>query len=238
MAELCGCTAVFLPADPARAGRIAFWRPDGQDPTGPAATTPAATTPIGAGPVGATEEITVVVPDSPGQSAGVHARVVRARVLALSEALPVLTRARARAAHTASSSPSTRIDPTAVFWGAAAVLALQLAARGRLLPGLTATDHDAWRVGPLADEDLRRVRELAAAMPPAAHAVPLPGTDPVLLPEPERHLRAFLDAVADGLPRSPAAALAAGGPALGAGGPPRTPPRGGGGAGPGAGDRA
>ncbi|MER6142555.1 DEAD/DEAH box helicase [Streptomyces sparsogenes] len=219
MAELCGCTAVFLPADPARAGRIAFWRPDdGQDPADQGPAGPAATT-----PVGATEEITVVVPDSPGQGAGVRTRAVRARVLALSEALPVLTRARARAAHTVSSSPSARIDPTAAFWGAAAVLALQLAARGRLLPGLTATDHDAWRVGPLADEDLRRVRELAAAMPPAAHAVPLPGTDPVLLPEPERHLRAFLDAVADGLPRSPAAALAAGGSAFAAAEPRRLP---------------
>ncbi|MBI0385194.1 ATP-dependent helicase, partial [Streptomyces albiflaviniger] len=114
-------------------------------------------------------------------------------------------------------------DPATAFWGAAAVLALQLAARGRLLPGLSATDHDAWRVGPLTPDDLTRVRELAAAMPPTAHATPLPVSGPVLLPEPERHLRAFLDAVADGLPRSPAAALAAGGPAFAAPAPRRLP---------------
>ncbi|MES4902099.1 MULTISPECIES: DEAD/DEAH box helicase [unclassified Streptomyces] len=219
IAELSRCTTVFLPADPARTGRVAFWRPDGPEPTGP----------------GSTEEITVVVPalstgkDGDAGAAGddrdddggpgVRTRAVRALVLPLAEALPVLTRARARAAH----PPSTQADPTAAFWGAAAVLALQLAARGRLLPGLTATDHDAWRVGPLADEDLRRVRDLAAAMPPAAHAVPLPGTDPVRLPEPERHVRAFLDAVADGLPRSPAAALAAGGPAFAGAEPRRLP---------------
>ncbi|MFI0819399.1 DEAD/DEAH box helicase [Streptomyces sp. NPDC021098] len=209
--ELCRSTAVFLPADPSRAGRVAFWRPDGPPPGGPSA---------------ATEELTVVVPDG----SGVRTRAVPARVLSLSEALPVLTRARARAAAQPGGAPSDRegpdrggADPATAFWGAAAVLALQLAARGRLLPGLTATDHDAWRVGPLDGDDLERVRELAATMPAAAHAVALPGTDPLVLPDPERHLRAFLDAVADGLPRSPAASTAAGGPAFAAAAPRRLP---------------
>ena len=57
------------------------------------------------------------------------------------------------------------------------------------------------------------MRALAAAMPPEAHAVPLRRRRPLRLPDPERLLRAFLDAVADTLPRSPAAPLAAGGPA-------------------------
>ena len=49
-------------------------------------------------------------------------------LLPVRAALPVLTRARAVAhAHRA-----------AAFWGAAAVLALQFAARGLLLPGLSA----------------------------------------------------------------------------------------------------
>ncbi|MFF7656293.1 DEAD/DEAH box helicase [Streptomyces sp. NPDC007983] len=207
IAELCRSTAVFLPADPSRAGRVAFWRPDGPPPGGPS---------------GSAEELTVVVPDG---STGIRTRAVRARVLPLSDALPVLTRARARAAARPGGEPSDRAgaDPATAFWGAAAVLALQLAARGRLLPGLTATDHDAWRAGPLDGDDLQRVRELAATMPPAAHAVPLPGTDPLLLPDPERHLRAFLDAVADGLPRSPAASKAAGGPAFAATAPRRLP---------------
>ncbi|MCD9588506.1 ATP-dependent helicase, partial [Streptomyces sp. 8ZJF_21] len=189
IAELCRCTAVFLPGDPARTGRIAFWRPDGGPPSGPA--------------TGSAEELTVVVPvddpDGGSTPADIDTRTVRALVLPLAEALPVLTRARARAAQ---AGPG-QCDPATAFWGAAAVLALQLAARGRLLPGLTATDHDAWRVGPLTPDDLTRVRELAAAMPPTAHATPMPASGPVLLPEPERQLRAFLDAVADGLPRSP-----------------------------------
>ncbi|MGR3932256.1 SNF2-related protein [Streptomyces sp. BRA346] len=206
IAELCRSTAVFLPGDPSRAGRVAFWRPDGPPPGGPS---------------GSTEELTGAVPDD----SGVRTRTVRALTLPLSEALPVLTRARARAAAQSGGEPSGRggADPATAFWGAAAVLALQLAARGRLLPGLTATDHDAWRVGPLDGDDLERVRELAAAMPAAAHAVVLPGTDPLLLPDPERHLRAFLDAVADGLPRSPAASVAAGGPAFAATAPRRLP---------------
>ncbi|MGA6155205.1 DEAD/DEAH box helicase [Stenotrophomonas sp. NPDC087984] len=214
VAELSRCTAVFLPGDPARTGRIAFWRPDGPPPSGPA--------------TGSAEELTVAVPvdgaddgstDYAPTGLDVRTRTVRALVLPLGEALPVLTRARARAAQ---AGPG-QCDPATAFWGAAAVLALQLAARGKLLPGLTATDHDAWRVGPLAPDDLTRVRELAAAMPPSAHATPLPGSGPVLLPEPERLLRAFLDAVADGLPRSPAAAPAAGGPAFAATAPRRLP---------------
>ncbi|MFE4942590.1 DEAD/DEAH box helicase [Streptomyces sp. NPDC056641] len=195
-AELPTCSTVFLPADPARTGRIAFWRSDGAEPP--------------SGP-GSPEELAVV--DTEG-----HLLTVRALLTPVSAALPVLTRARAAA----------NTSPSAAFWGAAALLALQLAARGRLLPGLTSTDHDAWRAGPLSAEDLERIRALAASMPPSAHAVPL-GTaagppagpvDTLLLPRPEGLLRAFLDAVADGLPRTPAATLVAAGPAFAA-----TPPR-------------
>ncbi|MGP4112654.1 SNF2-related protein [Streptomyces sp. 4N509B] len=183
MTSLTSCAAVFLPADPPRASRVAFWHPDREPP-------------------GETEDLTVVLPASDGPPAP---RTVPARVLALRDALPVLTRARAAGG-----------DPAAAFWGAAAVLALQLAARGRLLPGLTAADHDAWRLAPLEPADAQRLTELAAAMPTHAHAVALataPDHEP-LLPHPDRLLRAFLDAVADTLPRTPAAALAAGGPAF------------------------
>lgn len=159
-AELAHCSTVFLPADPARTGRIAFWQPDGAEP-------PSAP--------GSLEELAVV--DTEG-----HPLTVRALLTPVSAALPALTRARA----------SANASPSAAFWGAAALLALQLAARGRLLPGLTGTDHDAWRAGPLAAEDLERIRALAASMPPSAHAVPLGAaadpaadrTDTVLLPGP------------------------------------------------------
>ncbi len=55
---------------------------------------------------------------------------------------------------------------------------------------------DAWRVGPLDDADAARIATLA--------------------PDDDTELRAFLDAVADTLPRSPAAPLVTGGPAFAA----------------------
>ncbi|MFI8966132.1 SNF2-related protein [Streptomyces sp. NPDC053493] len=186
--ELARCTALFLPADPPRTGRIAFWSPDADLGTD------------------AVDDLTVVDED-------VRPRTVPAVLLSVREALPVLTRAR--------FAPDA--TPSAAFWGAASLFALDLVARGLLLPGLTATDLDAWRAGPLGPEDLGALRDLAAAMPPSAHAVPLPmpesepGADgDLLLPEPEGLLRAFADAVADVLPRTPAAPLAAGGPAFAA----------------------
>ncbi|WP_405933003.1 SNF2-related protein [Streptomyces sp. NBC_00827] len=195
IAELARCCAVFVPADPSRTGSVAFWHPDGDAP------------PVVAS--GSAEDLAVVLP----AGEGVDLVTVPAVLLPVRAALPVLTRARAAAqAHRATS-----------FWGAAAVLALQLAARGLLLPGLTPDDHDAWRAGPLSADDLERIRELAAAMPPQAHAVPLDGAGPLRLPDPERLLRAFLDAVADALPRSPAAALVAGGRAFAAPEPQHVP---------------
>jgi superfamily II DNA or RNA helicase len=144
---------------------------------------------------------------------GVEPVVLPAVMLPLRAALPVLTRARARAqGHRA-----------AAFWGAASVLALQYVARGLLLPGLSPTDHDAWRVGPLGAADVDRIRRLAAAMPPEAHAVPLSNAEPLRLPDPELSLRSFLDAVADALPRSPAAPLVTGGPVYAAREPQHVP---------------
>jgi superfamily II DNA or RNA helicase len=141
-------------------------------------------------------------------------RVERVEVerVPVADALPILARARrAGDAH-----------PSAAFWGAAAVLGLQLVARGRILPGLTAGDHDAWRVGPLDAADVERIRILAAAMPAEARAIPVPG-DALELPAAEGLLRAFLDAVADTLPRSPAAARAAGGAPFAAAAPQHLP---------------
>ncbi|WP_052852727.1 DEAD/DEAH box helicase [Streptomyces avicenniae] len=191
---LAACAAVFLPSDPPRDSRVAFWRPDGGAPV-----------PEEAGEDGdGHEDLTVVLPTAAGDEA-VAPVTVPALVLPLADAVPVLTRAR-----------SAQTGTAAAYWGAAAVLALQIAARGRLLPGLSPSDHDAWRLGPLTAGDAERLRALADAMPPHAHAVPLdtpPGDGP-LLPRPEPLLRAFLDAVADTLPRSPAASMAAGGTAF------------------------
>ncbi|WP_282701318.1 DEAD/DEAH box helicase [Streptomyces sp. CC219B] len=133
---------------------------------------------------------------------GVRRRTTPALSLPLGEALPLLVRARRDpAAH-----------PATVCWGAAALHALRLVARGRLLPGLTATGHDAWRAGPLDPDDIAHLRAIAAALPHEGHAVPLPGSGPLRLPEPEALMRSFLDAVADTLPRTPAAPYASGKP--------------------------
>ncbi|MCX5062422.1 MULTISPECIES: DEAD/DEAH box helicase [unclassified Streptomyces] len=133
---------------------------------------------------------------------GVRRRTAPAVSLPVGEALPLLVRARRDpAAH-----------PATACWGAAALHALRLTARGRLLPGLTATGHDAWRAGPLDPDDIAHIRAVAAALPYEGHAVPLPGPGPLRLPEPEALMRSFLDAVADTLPRTPAAPHASGRP--------------------------
>ncbi|MGW7435051.1 DEAD/DEAH box helicase [Streptomyces sp. NPDC054849] len=230
-------SAVFLPADPARSGRIALWPADGE--------TIGRDAEAGSGRL---EELAVITPD-------LRRTTVTALVLPVDEALPLLTRARAAAAEAEAASASLSASASAhgrdtdagadtatatatgadagtgtdtagtaegtggsatAFWGAAALLALRFAAQGRLLPGLSPSGHDAWRIGPLEDADLDAVRELAAAMPPGAHCVPLNADGPPRLPAPGPLLRAFLDAVADTLPRSPAAPAAAGGSAFAA----------------------
>ncbi|MFJ5772936.1 SNF2-related protein [Streptomyces sp. NPDC093094] len=179
--------AVFLPAPLPRDSRIAFWDPaPSGDPEGTARTP------------GRHTELTVVRPHGKGVRRG----RTPALTLPLDRALPLLVRARRDpAAH-----------PATACWGAAAVHALRLAARGRLLPGLTPSGHDAWRAGPLDPDDIAHLRAVAAALPYEGHAVPLPGPGPLRLPDPEALMRAFLDAVADTLPRTPAAPHACGRP--------------------------
>jgi superfamily II DNA or RNA helicase len=197
-AGLAGCAVVFEPADPPRTGAMAFWRPDG-DPLPPD------------GP-GLAGELTVVVPDG---VVGVRSRTVPARRLPVGDAVPMLL-ADARA------EPA---DPAAAYWAAAAVVALHLVARRRMLPTVSPAGFDAWLVGPLDPADVARIRELAAAMPARARAAPVGPhpADPLTLPDAHTLLRGFLDAVADTLPRSPAARHAAGTDAYAAPAPQRVP---------------
>ncbi len=189
--------ALFLPATLPRESRVAFWHPEGAPPEWAAA-----------GDASTSIDLTVVR----RHGSGARTTTVPARTLPLADALPLLVRARRDpAAH-----------PATACWGAAALLALRLTARGRLLPGLTADDQDAWRAGPLDPEDLAQLRAVAAALPYEGHATPLTGSGtgvatgtvrkPLQLPQPEALMRAFLDAVADTLPRTPAAAHASGAP--------------------------
>jgi hypothetical protein len=166
---------------------MAFWAPEGGE------------LPLG---VGEQSTLDLVVEAEP--------RTVRAIEVPIAEAVPLLGRAR--------QSPGSH--PSAAFWGGAALTALQLVARGKLLPGVSPAGHDAWRVGPLDAADITKLLTLAESMPPSARALPLdlapadgwsPTTVgqrevPQRLPVAEELVREFLDAVADGMPRSPAAA--------------------------------
>ncbi|OPG06337.1 hypothetical protein B1R27_17640, partial [Streptomyces sp. GKU 895] len=68
---------MFVPGDPARTGRVAFWDPEADTPPGVAS--------------GTVEDLSVVVPGE----GGVTAVVVPAVLLPVRSALPVLTRVRA-----------------------------------------------------------------------------------------------------------------------------------------------
>ncbi|MFF3015123.1 DEAD/DEAH box helicase [Streptomyces sp. NPDC057939] len=182
VAALLRCAPVFLPAAVPREGRFAFWSPAG-DPL-----------PEAGGP----SPIQVVRPHGDG----VRTHTVPAASLSVTEALAVLV----HAPRGAAASPAARA------WGTAAAHALSLVARGRLLPGVTPEGVDAWRAGPLDAQDVGHLRAVAAALPYEGYATPLAGRRPLTLPEPEALVRAFLDAVADTLPRTPAAPFAAGRP--------------------------
>ncbi|MEV0844898.1 DEAD/DEAH box helicase [Streptomyces sp. NPDC049954] len=189
-ARLSRAAAVFLAAPLRRESRLAFWDPSG-------AALPA---------TGQGRESTLAVvragKDGPGEDGRPRTEEVPVLLLGMEEALPVLV----AASSTASAHPAT------ACWGAAALHALRLVARGRLVPGLAAGDLDTWRAGPLDARDTAHLRALAAALPAEGFAHPLPGAGPPRVPAPEALVRAFLDAVADTLPRTPAAPHAAGAP--------------------------
>ncbi|MFJ9861332.1 DEAD/DEAH box helicase [Streptomyces albogriseolus] len=208
-APLARCAAVFEPGDPARTGRIAFWDPAGGTP-------PTA-------PGGEPGEADLVVPDGDGFAV----RTVPVLRLTPAHALPALLHARRTATTTAATAPAGPTAPTTaepapaaphpatVFWGAVTALALHLIARERLLPGVSPAGYDTWRAGPFDADDIARLRALTDAAP--GEAVAVPGTDPATL------VRAFLDAVADTLPRTPAAELATGRAAFAATAPQHVP---------------
>ncbi|MFF2658403.1 DEAD/DEAH box helicase [Kitasatospora sp. NPDC058032] len=202
---LAQCAVAFEPGDPGRTGRLVYRYPDDPALPGPAAR------PL----LGEPGEAELVTADG-GTLVVRRCPVLR---LTVAEALPALTLA--RRLHTEAAvdgSTAATPSPSAAYWGAATALGLHLVARERLLPGVSAAGHDTWRVGPLAPEDVRRIRELAAAAPPEALALPLPVPPggPLLLPDTTTLLRSFVDAVADTLPRTAAAPAAAGRPAFAA----------------------
>ena len=163
--------AVFVPADPPRAGRLALY--------GDLAA---------AGEV-ADGTVDLVLP----KGSAVRRTTVPARLLRIDEVLGRLGR-------TGSVSWEA--------WRAAALAGLGLIGRGRLVPDRSPSGYGAWRVAPLDPPDRGWLRNLGAAMPAYGHALPIKGTRPVRLVDPEQLVRAFWDALADTLVRTPAAGVA------------------------------
>jgi hypothetical protein len=144
------------------------------------------------------DEVEVVLPTVSGS--GVRRRTVPARRVPVLEAVTLLR-------HFESDADA----PSAAAWSSALTVGLGLIARGRLYPSVTAEGWDTWRAGPLDPADRRLLAELAAAFPPAAHALAVDGSSPLRLRSPESLIRAAWDALADSLPRTAAAPIVCGG---------------------------
>jgi superfamily II DNA or RNA helicase len=165
--------AVFVPADPPRAGRLALYG----DLTGETAD----------------GEVELVLP----RGSAVRRTTVPARLLSIEEVLTRLT------------APGPEQDSASwAAWRSAGLAGLVLIGRGRLVPDQSPEGYGAWRVAPLDPIDLAWLRNLGAAMSPYGHALPLAGTRPIRMIEPEHLIRAFWDALADTIVRTPAAAVA------------------------------
>lgn len=159
--------------------------------------------PVGSATAGSGERVEIVVPA--GRS--VRRRLLEARRLGLADALQAVLDDPADQPRSASWEA----------WRAVVLAGLGLIARGRLQPGITEEGFDGWRVGPLGSADRALMRDLAAALPPQAYAMALPGPrSPMRLPSPDRLVREAWDALADTLVRSAAAPAVAGSPAFAA----------------------
>ncbi len=221
-----GCDVTFLPGDPPRTGCFAVYRLGGGHATSRAISASAAistSAAVSASAAGAASPLEVpgdqtgdrpgVLPDelqvTVPAGTGVRRRIVAARLVPVGEALVALR----DVDELAQASVSARV------WSRVVLAALVLISRGRLFPTVSPAGFDSWRLGPLdlADEQLRR--QLAAAFPPAAHAVALAGHRLLRLPTPEKLIAAAWDAVADTLPRTAAAGMVAAGPLYAAAAP-------------------
>jgi SNF2-related domain/SNF2 Helicase protein/Helicase conserved C-terminal domain len=180
---------VFVPGEIPRQGAFAFW---------------------GAGPGPDRVELVFA-----GGTYGVRKRQVSATFVPIAEALPELLAIDPNAAGPVGSAPRRSV----AVWAAAATAGVGLVARGRLLPTVSSNGMDAWRAGPLDATDLAWLRELAAAFPPAAHALGVPGSRPMRIRSPEALVRALWDGIADVLVRTTAAPRTVASPAFAAAGP-------------------
>ncbi|MEW2308023.1 DEAD/DEAH box helicase [Streptomyces sp. NPDC006864] len=185
-----GWAAVFAPAEPgrpARLGRLVLYRPVADARRVPAQA---------AGP-GAVERVRLplVLP----HGAGVRTRTVEGWAFGPGEALALLL-----------DLPEPGVHPSLAGWAAVARRALELLGEGRLYPALTSDMYTTWSFGPPGARGKRDLDGLAAALPPYAHNLPVPPADDrvVRIAEPATLVQEFCDALADTLPRTPAAGWA------------------------------
>ncbi|MDA8061775.1 MAG: ATP-dependent helicase, partial [Actinomycetota bacterium] len=177
-----GRQVTFLPADPPRLGRVAVFDWPGERASAPAH----------AG------ELELAVP------AGrvLRRRRVPATMLGVADALALLLGAGEAEDDLVLATPAVQA------WSAVVTAGLSLLARGRLVPAVTPSGHDAWRVGPLEGADHRLLAALAAALPPIAHAGVVGDGSPLRVGDPESLVRAMWDV----LVRTPAAEVVSGSP--------------------------
>ncbi|GAA5022037.1 SNF2-related protein [Actinopolymorpha pittospori] len=179
--------AVFVPADPPRAGTLALWDPSDVQ-RGDASGHERRPAAAGGADDGVTlRPVELVLP----AGSRVRRTQVPARLLTVEDALSLLCGTPAPA----TSSASYRA------WAAAALAGVGLVARGRLRPARSEQGYGTWRVGPLDPSDHAWLRSLVAAMPPSGHALPLPGSRPVRVPTAQALIQEFWDAIADTLAR-------------------------------------
>ncbi|MEU8542979.1 DEAD/DEAH box helicase [Streptomyces sp. NPDC048717] len=171
--------------DPPRESRVVFWRPWGT-------MGPPDKLDVPDGAVLGEGERTAVR----AQGGGVRTARVPYWWMPFDAAVPVLARSRV----------AGEGEESCQFWGAVSLFTLQLLARGRMRPDITAGGFDTWRVCPDTPDEREQFRALAAAIPPQARALPLSTrTYPPALPEASFLVQAFLDAAADCLARTASA---------------------------------
>ncbi len=184
---LAGLDFAFLPGDPPRSGRFAAFRLDGNDAEEPLD-----------GQLGGLGELTTIELALPAGKS-VRRRQVPAVLLSTATALRLLL--------DLEDSPVT--TATARIWASVMTAGISLIARGRLRPAVSPSGADAWRAGPLETGDHILLHQLASAMPPLGHAVPLAGGgSPLRVHSPAFLVAEAWDALADTLPRTAAAPAA------------------------------
>ncbi|WP_127359989.1 DEAD/DEAH box helicase [Actinacidiphila soli] len=183
--------AVFAPAEqgqPARLGRLVLYRPTTDAPRVPA--------PAAAPQTVERVRLPLVLP----YGSGVRTRTVEGWALGPGDALALLL-----------DLPEDGVHPSLAASAAVTRRVLQLLGEGRLYPALTSDTYTTWRFGPPGARGQQDLDALPGALPPYAHNLPAPQADGKVpqIAEPAALVREFCDALADALPRTPAAGRAA-----------------------------